>query len=73
MVEWRWGLAPLTLRDANARNLAEMLNFNLARRDQPTSSSAPADKRGVMIAEQVVRIDVHKDRLMVRFKPAGRC
>jgi hypothetical protein len=43
----------------------------VAQHDQPTSSSAHADHRGVMIAEQVVRIDVHKDRLMVRFKSAG--
>src|SRR6266487_1971353 len=38
-----------------------------AQNDQPSSSSAHADDRGV-IAEQVVRIDVHKDRLIVRFK-----
>src|SRR5258705_936457 len=37
---------------------------------QPSSSGALADDRG-MIAEQVVRIDVHKDRLIVRFKSAG--
>jgi site-specific DNA recombinase len=43
----------------------------VAQRDQPTSGSAHADDRCVMIAEQVVRIDVHKDRLIVRFKPAG--
>jgi hypothetical protein len=43
----------------------------VAQHDQPSSGSAPADDRGVMIAEQVVRIDVHKDRLMVRFKSAG--
>ena len=30
-----------------------------------------ADDRGAMIAEQVVRIDVHKDRLIVRFKSPG--
>src|SRR5258706_15825564 len=42
----------------------------VAQHDQPTSSSAHADDRG-MIADQVVRIDVHKDRLMVRFKSAG--
>src|SRR3979490_2553986 len=30
---------------------------------EPTSSRADADDRDVMIAEQVVRIDVHKDRL----------
>ena len=43
----------------------------LAQQDPPTSTSAHADHRGVMIAEQLVRIDVHKDRLMVRFKSAG--
>src|SRR5258705_3746631 len=37
---------------------------------QPSSRIAHADDRGV-IAEHVVRIDVHKDRLMVRFKSAG--
>src|SRR6266550_1992897 len=38
--------------------------------DQPTSSSAHTDDRGV-IAKQVIRIDVYKDRLIVRFKSAG--
>ncbi len=28
MIEWRWGLAPLTKRDANARNIAEVLDFS---------------------------------------------
>jgi site-specific DNA recombinase len=37
---------------------------------QPSSSTAHADDRGV-IAEQVVRIDVHKDRLIIRYKSAG--
>jgi phospholipase C len=27
MIEWRWGLQPLTVRDANANNLATMLDF----------------------------------------------
>jgi hypothetical protein len=39
----------------------------VAQHGQSTSSNAHADDRGV-IAEQVVRIDVHKDRLMVRLK-----
>ncbi|TDD91722.1 alkaline phosphatase family protein [Actinomadura rubrisoli] len=26
-IEWRWGLAPLTVRDAAARNIAEVLDF----------------------------------------------
>jgi site-specific DNA recombinase len=42
-----------------------------AQHDQPGSSYAQADDRGVMIAEQVVRIDVHKDRLIVRYKSAS--
>ncbi len=43
----------------------------VAQHGQPNSSSARADGRGVMIAQQMVRIDVHKDRLIVRFKSAG--
>ena len=35
MIEWRWGLAPLTQRDANARNLAEVLDFTSTRTDSP--------------------------------------
>ena len=32
MIEWRWGLEPLTLRDRYAKNLADALDFG-ARRD----------------------------------------
>ena len=28
MIEWRWGLEPLTVRDAGAANLAEVLQFD---------------------------------------------
>ncbi|MEA2682402.1 MAG: phospholipase [Chloroflexota bacterium] len=35
MIEWRWGLTPLNARDANARNLVDMLDFNLNRTDTP--------------------------------------
>jgi len=41
-----------------------------AQHTQPPSSSTLADDRS-LIAEQVVRIDVHKDRLIIRFKSAG--
>jgi phospholipase C len=27
-IEWRWGLAPLSVRDATARNIAEALDFS---------------------------------------------
>ena len=41
----------------------------VAQHGEPSSSRAPTEDRG-LIAEQVVRIDVHKDRLMVRLKSA---
>jgi len=34
-VEWRFGLAPLSARDRNARNLAHALDFPAPRRDVP--------------------------------------
>jgi site-specific DNA recombinase len=52
--------------------IVKFVNEHLvAQHDQPTSSSAHADDRGVRIAEHVVRIDVHKDRLIVSLKSAG--
>src|SRR5437868_11931480 len=56
------------IEDIIVRSVNEHL---LAQPDQPASSSAHADDRGGMIAEQVVRIDVYEDRLIVRFKSAG--
>src|SRR5258707_2218439 len=41
----------------------------VAQPGEPSSNRAQADDRG-LIAEQVVRIDVHKNRLIVRFKSA---
>ena len=35
MVEWRWGLSPLTSRDAGARNLAETFDFASPRTAAP--------------------------------------
>jgi len=34
-IEWRWGLPALTPRDANARNLAEVLDFSAPLRRRP--------------------------------------
>ena len=31
MIEWRWGLEPMTVRDAQAKNLAEALDFSKRR------------------------------------------
>jgi phospholipase C len=35
LIEWRYGLAPLTPRDAAARNLAELLDFGTPNLDAP--------------------------------------
>ena len=35
MIEWRWGLQPLTVRDQNANNLAEVLDFSQTRLNAP--------------------------------------
>ena len=35
MIEWRWGLQPLTVRDASANNLAAALDFSAARNHVP--------------------------------------
>ena len=40
MIEWRWGLAPLTVRDAQANNLAEALDFK-GPRSKPRQFSMP--------------------------------
>ena len=36
MIEWRWNLPPLTVRDATAANLADLLDFSAANLDAPT-------------------------------------
>lgn len=52
MIEWRWGLPPLTPRDAAARNLAEVLDFGRApnltapRWNVPPAVSAPCGPAG---------------------------
>src|SRR5258708_5654940 len=57
----------MPIEDIIVKSVNEQL---VAHPGQPSSGSTHADDRGV-IAEQVVRIDVHKDRLIVRFKSAG--
>jgi phospholipase C len=31
MIEWRWGLEPMTARDRTAKNLADALEFRFGR------------------------------------------
>src|SRR5258706_9939454 len=54
------------IEDIIVRSVNEHL---VAQHGEPSSSSAHADDRGVIA--QLIRIDVHKDRLIVRFKSAG--
>jgi phospholipase C len=47
MIEWRWGLTPLTVRDGTANNLAEELDFNNPNLSVPQFSVAPGPFRGL--------------------------
>jgi len=40
-IEWRWGLEPLTVRDAAANNLADVLNFSRRKRRAPQYAVPP--------------------------------
>ncbi len=42
MIEWRWGLDPLTVRDATANNLADELDFTQVDPTPPPVYSVPA-------------------------------
>jgi len=42
MIEWRWDLTPLTVRDANATNLADVLDF-----PAPDFRAKPIDVSGL--------------------------
>lgn len=41
MIEWRWGLLPLTVRDATAKNLAASLNFAAPNLAAPRFATPP--------------------------------
>jgi phospholipase C len=41
MIEWRWGLPALSVRDANASNIAEALDFSVSNREAPQYDVAP--------------------------------
>jgi phospholipase C len=45
-IEWRWGLQPLTVRDATANNLAEALDFGKAENKAPAYAVAPGPYGG---------------------------
>jgi phospholipase C len=41
MIEWRWGLSPLTVRDGQANNFADELDFSNPILDAPTYNVPP--------------------------------
>jgi phospholipase C len=41
MIEWRWALAPLSVRDDAANNLAEVLDFKTKRKHAPVYDVPP--------------------------------
>jgi predicted acylesterase/phospholipase RssA len=68
VVEAGADIIPATdIEDVIVKSVNEHL---VAQHYQPSFSTAHTEDRGV-IAKQVIRIDVHKDRLIVRFKSAG--
>ncbi len=48
LIEWRWGLPALTVRDAGANNLALALNFNQTNLSAPPQYSVPAGPFGAV-------------------------
>jgi hypothetical protein len=64
MIEWRWDLAPLTVRDRTASNLAETLDFKLRGRVVPHFAvpegpfGAPCSLTGVSADETVGALDM---------------
>jgi phospholipase C len=41
MIEWRWNLRPLTVRDSQANNLAEVLDFSRTNLSAPRFAVPP--------------------------------
>jgi phospholipase C len=63
MIEWRWNLRPLTIRDATARNLAEVLDLSHSNLSAPAFSVPP----GPFGAPCVVGATTQEDQAMLDF------
>jgi len=50
LIEWRWGLASLTVRDATADNLAAILDFNQVNAGAPAFSVPPGPFGGACVS-----------------------
>src|SRR5438034_2245038 len=69
MIEWRWGLNPLTVRDATANNLADELDFTQVDPAPPPVYAVP----DVRSEEHTSELQSHSDlvcRLLLEKKKA---
>jgi phospholipase C len=65
MIEWRWNLRPLTVRDAGANNLAEELDFDQPNVRAPRFAVAPGPYGGVCpIAAPTLEVGVNPAALL---------
>ena len=56
MIEWRWGLQPLSVRDASANNLAEVLDFSRINLNAPRFK-VPAGPFGTLCASSLAKLE----------------
>jgi phospholipase C len=61
MIEWRWNLRPLTVRDAEAANIAEELDFDQPNLSAPRFPVAPGPYGGVCPLTTAATLDLEFD------------
>jgi phospholipase C len=60
MIEWRWGLKPLTPRDKNARNLATVLDLSQANLEAPQYDVPPFTSTGCTTSADLEGSEFHE-------------
>jgi len=72
MIEWRWGLAPLSVRDQTANNLAHVLDFSRPKNfDVPRFAVPQGPHDGSCTPEEAALHEVLKDVRGLRAKAAA--
>ncbi|QJP13568.1 phospholipase [Starkeya sp. ORNL1] len=64
MIEWRWGLEPMTTRDRHARNLAEALDFTTRRAPIDLPRFDPPPARACAVGGGWLELNASKDGLV---------
>jgi phospholipase C len=70
-IEWRWGLAPLTVRDMHARNLAEALDFGAPRRRRAPQFRVPVGPFGTLCGSAAPVVERTWDQLLALAQGVG--